>query len=112
MSIPFDSPQLDTTLNALANEKRRSIIHELSLQPATITQLAKHNDLSLPAIHKHMRVLEEAELIIRKKSGRTNFVALNQSTLGIAQKWLLQYQTHWGNNSNASLENYILEMRE
>ena len=111
MNIPFDSPQLDSTLNALANQKRRSIIHELSLHPTTVVQLAKSNDLSLPAIHKHIRTLEKSGLIIRRKSGRTNFVALNTTSLGLTQKWMMQYQTGWG-NSHASLENYISQMQE
>lgn len=111
MNIAYDSPQLDIVLGALANQKRRGILHDLSLQPATVGQLARHNDLSLPAIHKHIRCLEEAELIIRKKNGRTNFVALNQATMGIAQQWIMQYKTGWGNKS-ATLENYISRMRE
>ncbi len=110
MQIPYDSPQLDNALNALSNQKRRSIIHELSLHPATVNSLARSNDLSLPAIHKHIRILEESDLIVRRKSGRTNFVALNQDTLGMTQKWIMQYQTGWGSGS-ASLENYISRMQ-
>jgi len=109
--VPYDSPQLDAVLGSLANQKRRGIIHDLSLQPATVGQLAKRHDLSLPAIHKHIRTLEEAKLIIRKKTGRTNFVALNHGTLGLAQHWILQYRTEWGSN-DATLENYISRMRE
>ncbi len=111
MTIPDDSPQLDSVLDALANQKRRGIIHDLSLQPATVGQLALQHDLSLPAIHKHIRSLEEAKLIIRKKAGRTNFAALDNNTLGLAQKWIAQYRTGWG-NSEASLDNYIARMRE
>ncbi|MGC1176880.1 MAG: winged helix-turn-helix domain-containing protein [Candidatus Saccharimonadales bacterium] len=111
MKIPYDSPQLDNMLDALANQKRRGIIHELSFCPATIGQLARHHELSLPAIHKHIRSLEDAKLIIRKKAGRTNFVALNQTTLGLAQNWITQYQTQWG-NVDASLDNYISRMQE
>jgi DNA-binding transcriptional ArsR family regulator len=110
MNIPYDSPQLDTVLDALANQKRRGIIHDLSLQPATVGQLARRHDLSLPAIHKHIRNLEKAHLIIRKKTGRTNFVALNNSTLGLAQNWVMQYQTAWGGNK-ATLDNYIVGMK-
>ncbi len=111
MSISYDSPQLDSVLEALANQKRRGIIHDLSLQPATVTQLASRARLSLPAIHKHIRSLEQAQLIIRKKAGRTNFVALNGSTLGLAQSWIMQYQTSWGSNK-ATLDNYISKMQE
>jgi len=109
--VPFDSPQLDEVLGALANQKRRGIVHDLSLQPATVGQLAQKHGLSLPAIHKHIRNLEDAKLIVRKKAGRTNFVALNAQTLGLAQSWILQYRTEWG-NVNATLENYISRMQE
>jgi DNA-binding transcriptional ArsR family regulator len=111
MHVPYDSPQLDSMLDALANQKRRGIIHDLSLQPATIGQLARHHDLSLPAIHKHIRSLETAQLIIRKKVGRTNFVALNSGTLGLAQNWITQYRTGW-RSDKATLENYIARMQE
>jgi DNA-binding transcriptional ArsR family regulator len=111
MIIPYDSPRLDAILGALANQKRRGIIHDLSLQPATVGQLAHHHNLSLPAIHKHIRNLESAKLIIRKKAGRTNFVALDNSTLGLAQTWITQYQTAWGGDQ-ATLENYISGMKE
>lgn len=111
MNTPYDSPQLDSVLDALANQKRRGIVHDLSLHPATIGQLARHQRLSLPAIYKHMRSLEEAKLIVRKKAGRTNFVALDHNTLGIVQNWIMQYQISWG-SSSASLENYISRMKE
>jgi DNA-binding transcriptional ArsR family regulator len=110
MNITYNSPQLDSTLSALANQKRRGIIDELALHPATVGQLAQHHDLSLPAIHKHIHILETANLIIRKKAGRTNFIALNQHTLKIAQQWLMQYHTQWG-SPQATLDNYISSMR-
>jgi len=111
MYISYDSPQLDAILDALANQKRRGIIHELSLQPSTVGQLAEQHDLSLSAIHKHIRTLENAQLIVRKKAGRTNFVALNPGTLGLAQSWITQYQVAWG-SADATLENYISRMQE
>jgi DNA-binding transcriptional ArsR family regulator len=111
MNIPHDSPQLDIILDALANQKRRGIVHDLSLSPSTVKQLADHHGLSLPAIHKHIRSLENAGLIVRRKVGRTNFVALNPETLSLAQGWIMQYQTSWG-NAHATLENYVSRMQE
>ena len=111
MNIPHESPQLDDILGALANQKRRAIIHELSLQPSTVGQLARLNELSLPAIHKHIRTLENARLIIRKKAGRTNFVVLDGSTFGLAQSWISQYHVAWG-NPQATLDNYVSRMKE
>jgi DNA-binding transcriptional ArsR family regulator len=111
MNISYDSPKLDSVLDALANQKRRGIVHDLALQPATVGQLAQRFDLSLPAIHKHIRTLEKAELIVRKKAGRTNFVALDHATLGLAQSWIMQYRTEWG-STDATLDNYISRMQE
>lgn len=101
-----DQPQkLDNAFDALANRHRREIIYNLSLQPYAIHQLAEMRSLSLPAIHKHIRVLEKAELIIRKKIGRTNFLAINRDSLGGVQEWLSQFHTYWGSNEE-TLENY------
>ena len=106
------SPLLDELFGALANAKRRDMLHLLALHPATVKQLADRHGLSLPAMHKHIQVLEEAKLILRKKVGRTNFIALNRSSLKLVQTWAMQYRTDWGNDQE-SLENYIVAlMRE
>jgi len=111
MTIPSDDPKLDLILDSLANSKRRGIINYLAYKPATIKQLALDQDLSLPAIHKHILSLESADLIVRRKLGRTNFVALNHEALKLIQQWLNQYKTEWG-SPNATLENYISRMNE
>jgi DNA-binding transcriptional ArsR family regulator len=99
------SPDLDDIFEALANHHRREIMYALGLQPHSISQLASMQHLSLPAIHKHIKILEEAKMIIRKKTGRSNFLALNRNSLRSLQDWLTQYHTYWGNNEE-SLENY------
>src|SRR5665213_3452627 len=97
---------LNEVFTALSHDKRRDILHGLSFRPATISQLAEEHQLSLPLIHKHLRALEKAHLIHRRKAGRTNFVALNKKTPGLTQDWIMQYRTDWGNDQE-SLENYI-----
>ena len=111
MTTQYDDPHLDLILGSLANMTRREIIHDLSLRPYSIKQLANAHNLSLPAIDKHITNLEKSELIIRKKSGRTNFLAVNQMTLGMAKNYLNQYKTEWG-DIHASLENYIARMKQ
>ncbi len=98
--------QIDQAFSALSHAKRRGMVYTLSFRPATVSQLAEEYDLSLPAIHKHIRALEEAQLIQRRKVGRTNFVALDKKTLRTAQDWIMQFRTDWG-NTEESLENYI-----
>ena len=101
-----DINTLNPLFEALANDHRRNIVYTLGLQPRSISQLAAQQSLSLPAIHKHIAVLESAGLIQRKKSGRTNFLALNKARLGSLQRWVMQYQTYWGNQEE-TLENYV-----
>ncbi len=106
MPTPNIPQDLDTVLEALANEHRREIIYALSLQPHSISQLASMRGLSLPAIHKHIKVLERGGMIMRKKIGRTNFLALNRDSLRCLQDWLMQFHTYWGNEEE-TLENYV-----
>jgi DNA-binding transcriptional ArsR family regulator len=80
-------------------------MHALSLRPHSISQLASIQGLSLPAIHKHIRVLEEAGMVIRKKAGRTNFLALNRKPLRDLQEWVGGFNPYWGSEKE-TLENY------
>jgi DNA-binding transcriptional ArsR family regulator len=100
--IPQD---LDKVFEALANEHRRDIIYVLGLQPYSISQLASQRGLSLPAIHKHIKILENAGMIKTKKIGRTKFLTLNRQSLRGLQDWLTQYHPYWG-SSEETLENY------
>ncbi len=104
--ITNDVKKLDQVLAALANEKRRRIVYSLGLQPASIGELAKQQRSSLPAIHRHIKVLERAKLVQRKKSGRVNFLALDRTGLLLMQGWIQQYHAYWGTQEE-TLENYI-----
>lgn len=103
-NIP-DANKLDNIFEALVNKHRREILHTLSLQPHSISQLAAMRNLSLPAIHKHIKILERAGLIKEKKIGRIHFLALQRQSLLALQEWLTQYQAYWGHDGE-SLENY------
>jgi DNA-binding transcriptional ArsR family regulator len=97
---------LSPVFDALANEHRREIIHALALQPHSISQLASLRDLSLPAIHKHVRVLENAAMVRRRKIGRTNFLALERVPLRRLATWVDQFHPWWGTEGE-SLETYV-----
>ena len=97
---------LSRVFDALANEHRRELILLLALQPRSISQLAELRGLSLPAIHKHVRVLEEAAMVKRRKLGRTNFLALERDPLIRLQSWTGQFQPGWGTDGE-TLENYL-----
>lgn len=100
-----ESPGLDLVLVALANPHRRAFLELLGLQPHAIHQLAAHRGLSLPAINKHLKVLDDAGLIERHKRGRTTYVTLKARRLREVQDWLARFHTHWGGDT-ATHTNY------
>ncbi len=96
---------LDPLFAALANRHRREMVDLLALQPWSISRLAAIRGLSLPAIHKHVRVLEEAGLVRRRKLGRTTFLTLDRASVLQLQAWLGRFHAYWGTEKE-SLENY------
>lgn len=82
----------------------------LALQPRSISQLAELRGLSLPAIHKHVRLLEEAAMVSRRKLGRTNFLALEREPLNRLQAWTGQFHPWWGTEGE-TLDNYVDTLR-
>ena len=94
MMVKSHSPQdLDNVFEALANKHRREIIFILSLQPCSISKLAFLRNLSLPAIHKHIDLLEKGGMVTRRKIGQTNFLTLNRESLRGLQDWLIRINT-------------------
>lgn len=96
---------LSDVFQALAHEHRRQIVHALALRPHSISELAALRGLSLPAIHKHIRVLEAAGMVRRRKTGRVTFLSLQRSPLGRLQAWVDQFRPDWGTDDE-SLFNY------
>ena len=99
------SAELDTIFFALSNAKRREIIRSLAIQASTVGKLANELHISLPSIHRHIRDLEAAGLLHRKKVGRTNFLAIRRAGLSQAKAWMQEFQLEWGNDQE-SLDNY------
>jgi len=100
------SATLDATFGALADPTRRAILASLMLGQASITELAKPHRMSLPAVMKHVRVLEQAGLVSQKKIGRTRRCQLAAQPLQEAEQWLSRYQAFWEGTFN-SLERYL-----
>lgn len=100
-----DDIDLGAVFGALANEHRREMVRLLALQPRAINQLADLRGLSLPAIHKHVRVLEDAAMVRRRKVGRTNVLALEREPLRRLRTWAEGFDPWWGTEAE-SLDNY------
>lgn len=88
---------LDTTFGALSDPTRRSILTRLQRGHASVTELARPHDISMPAILKHLRVLEQAGLIEQKKTGRVRMCRLTVGPLEQASDWLSVYRVFWEN---------------
>ncbi|UCG40163.1 MAG: winged helix-turn-helix transcriptional regulator [Acidimicrobiia bacterium] len=100
-----EAQDLDEVFAAMANEHRRAVVLALALRPHSISELADRRGLSLPAIHKHVRVLEDAGMVLRRKSGRTNWLALRRVPLRELQEWTEQFNPGWGTDEE-TLENF------
>ena len=102
------SGSLDRTFGALADPTRRAILATLMLGQASISELARPHRMSLPAVLKHVRVLEQAGLVSQSKNGRTRFCQLAAEPLKHAENWISQYRAFWEGTFD-SLERYLAE---
>ena len=91
----MSSDRLSTAFAALADPTRRAILARLALGEASVGELAAPFAMSLPAISKHLRVLERAQLIRRRKDAQWRRCALRPDGLRAAADWLDQYERFW-----------------
>jgi DNA-binding transcriptional ArsR family regulator len=87
--------QLSSTFAALADPTRRAILARLAAGEATVNELAEPFPISLPAISRHLKVLERAGLITRGRSAQRRPCRLSASALGDAAEWLERYRRFW-----------------
>lgn len=86
---------LDAVFAALAHPIRRSIVERLAEGDCAVSDLAQPHDVSLPAISRHLRVLEDAGLLEQTPDGRVRRCALKAKPLSAAFGWLVQYRLFW-----------------
>ena len=108
--VKYQSASLNATFAALSDPTRRSILARLARGESCVTELAEPHDMSLPAISKHLRVLEDAGLLKREKDGRVHRCQLNARPMRQASKWIAQYQRFWEGQFD-SLEKYLNETK-
>jgi DNA-binding transcriptional ArsR family regulator len=89
------SDHLSTTFAALADPTRRAILARLSQGEASVTELAKPFDLSLPGVSKHLKVLQRAGLITQSRSAQWRPCRLEVGRLKEASEWVGEYQRFW-----------------
>jgi DNA-binding transcriptional ArsR family regulator len=86
---------LTTTLSALADPTRRAILSRLARGEATVTELAEPFTMSLPAVSRHLKVLEHAGLISRGRDAQWRPCRLQAEPLREVDDWVEQYRRHW-----------------
>jgi len=96
--------RLDLLFHALADPTRRRLLSRLAVGPAKVTDLARPFEMSLPAVSKHLRILEEAHLVSRKIDGRVHRLALKGEPLQQVEVWLDPFRAFW--------ESHLADLRE
>ncbi len=101
MALTIDRSSLDHTLIALADPTRRAILKRLSSGEARITEIADPFDVSLNAVSKHIRILERAKLVRRRRAGREHFLSLDTKPLAEATAWMETQRSLWARRLDA-----------
>ena len=105
------SAQLDLLFGALADATRRSIVERLAAGEATVTELAAPFSISLPAISRHLKVLEHAALISRSQHGKWRSARLSPDALQTAGEWISRYERVW-TESFDRLDEHLAQMKQ
>jgi DNA-binding transcriptional ArsR family regulator len=93
--------RLDAVFHALGDRTRRALLARLATRPARVTELARPFDMSLPAVSRHIRVLEAAGLIVRSVDGRVHQCSLAAAPMKTAEAWLNHYRGFWQGSLDA-----------
>ena len=102
--------QLSSTFAALADPTRRAILAQLALGETSVTELAKPYSMSMPAVSKHLKVLERAGLMVRSREAQSRPCRLQAGPLKEAANWIEEYREFW-EASLDRLEEYLGTMK-
>ena len=106
------SPTLDVTFAALASPARRRMVAMLAQGSASVSELARPFDFSLPAASKHLRVLEEAGLVVREKEGRVHRCTLVPAPMDEAAAWLEEQRAFWEGSLDSLVQHLERERKD
>ena len=109
--VKYQHDALDATFAALADPTRRAILARLALGELSVGDLAQPFEMSLPAVSKHLSVLETAGLVVREREGRVRRCRLTSAPLRGAAEWISSYRRFWEEQLDA-LARYLEEQQE
>src|SRR3984893_6219838 len=110
MTLTIADDRLSETFAALANSTRRAILARLAQGEATVNQLAEPFEMTLPAISKHIKVLERAGLVIRGQRAQYRPCALDAAPLAEVSTWAEQYRPVWEARFDR-MDDYLKQLR-
>ena len=93
--VKYYTDRLDAAFFALSDPTRRAVLARLAQGAAAVSELAAPFSMTLPALTKHLVLLENADLIVREKTGRTVMCRLNAAALQPASEWMAFYERFW-----------------
>ena len=91
----LNHPNLDLVFNALADPSRREMVARLSRGPASVSELARPLDMTLPAVMQHLQVLEASGLVRSEKTGRVRTCRIEPKVLSRAEAWFAGQRASW-----------------
>ena len=100
------SAKLDATFAALADPTRRAILARLARRDTSVGELARPFDISLPAVSRHLRVLERAGLLTQDRQGRVRLCRLRAAPMRTAADWIDRYRGFWTRQLDALAEHF------
>ena len=109
--VKCSSRLLDRTFGALADPTRRRMLEDLSHGDLCVTELARPYSMSLPAVSKHLRVLEKAGLVRRRRDGRVHQLKLETEPMKQANAWIEEYRKFW-EGSLDRLDEYLKQLQK
>jgi DNA-binding transcriptional ArsR family regulator len=101
---PADEDRLDLLFGALSDRTRRAMLARLAAGSACVTELAEPHAMSLPAVSRHLKVLEGAGLVSRAVEGRVHRLEANAEALEDVEQWLEHYRAFWEGQLDALAE--------
>jgi DNA-binding transcriptional ArsR family regulator len=93
--VQSKSYDLDLIFHAFSDPTRRAILKKLSRSEKSIVEVAKPFQMSLTAVAKHVKVLEKAKLISRRREGSSSYLKLNDPAMATAEEWISHYRRYW-----------------
>lgn len=111
MAVVLDEEQLSETFAALASETRRAILARLVEGEANVNEIAEPFDMTLPAVSKHLKVLERAGLIVRGRRAQYRPCVLDAAPLEAVSTWAEQYRPVWEDRFDR-LDEYVQQLQQ